>query len=73
MELKKGDVILVHKKLNQDWYLGEQHGLCGLFPASFVHFLNNDDKYEIQKLKNKLIEMEGIAKAKFDFKPKTKD
>jgi hypothetical protein len=75
LAFKKCDVIIVHKRVNQEWYLGEHHGFCGLFPASFVHFLDNktDGKYEIQKLKSKLLSMEGLAEAKFDFKAKTKD
>jgi sorbin and SH3 domain-containing protein 1 len=65
----------VHKKVNQDWYLGEHHGSCGLFPASYVHFLENknDTKDNIQSLKNKLVSLEGMGKVKFDFKPQTKE
>ena len=65
----------MHKKVNDDWYFGEHHGFCGLFPTSYVYFLDdkNYNKQEIQQLKNRLLGMEGLAEAKFDFKAKTKD
>lgn len=71
LPFKKGDIILVHKKINDDWYLGEHHGFCGLFPTNFVYFLNNknDTRYDIKTLKNRLLAMEGIAKVKYDFVP----
>lgn len=38
LELRVGDVVLVHKKRENGWYKGthQRSGKTGLFPASFV-------------------------------------
>ena len=36
LELKPGDIVFLHRRLNRDWYLGEKKGVRGLIPAAYI-------------------------------------
>ena len=75
LNFKKGDIVYVIKKLNQDWYSGEHHGSRGIFPVNYVQFLSNEveSQYGINELKRRLLAMEGFGKASFDFRPQSNE
>ncbi|XP_041066362.1 vinexin [Carcharodon carcharias] len=39
LTLQKGDVVYIHKVLDQNWLKGEHHGRLGIFPTSYVEFI----------------------------------
>jgi hypothetical protein len=70
LSFRKGDVILVHKKLTENWYLGEHHGFFGMFPVDHVRLLNSKTtQAELNTIKNEILSKEGLARAKYDFLP----
>ena len=36
LQLKPGDIVFLHRRLNKDWYLGEKKGVRGLIPAAYI-------------------------------------
>ena len=56
MPFKKGDTILVKRRINDDWLEGECQGLTGIFPVNHVELF----PYETN---------EGEAIVKYDFLP----
>ncbi|XP_044737587.1 E3 ubiquitin-protein ligase SH3RF3 isoform X2 [Chrysoperla carnea] len=39
LSFKKGDIILLRKRMDMHWYLGECNGKHGLFPSAFVQVI----------------------------------
>ena len=39
LPFKKGDIILLKRRINDDWYEGECQGKTGIFPANHVELL----------------------------------
>jgi hypothetical protein len=66
---------MVRKQIDDNWYLGEHHGFVGLFPKSFVQFLTPhlEAKYDLIQLKNILLSLEGLGRAKHNFSAQTID
>jgi hypothetical protein len=56
LPFKKGDTILVKRRINDDWLEGAYQGKTGIFPVNHVELF----PYEI---------MEGEAIVKYDFLP----
>nr|XP_053644491.1 E3 ubiquitin-protein ligase SH3RF1-like isoform X3 [Cherax quadricarinatus] len=40
LSFKKGDVIILRKKIDSNWYQGELNNQTGFFPASYVQVIN---------------------------------
>ena len=36
LTIRTGDIINIHDKQEDGWWLGEAHGKFGLFPANYV-------------------------------------
>ena len=56
LPLTKGDIVLVKRRINDDWFEGEHQGQTGIFPVSYV---------ELRPIKTS----EGEAIVKYDFFP----
>lgn len=41
LSFKKGDVIILRKKIDSNWYQGELNNQLGFFPASYVQVRNS--------------------------------
>lgn len=39
ISLKKGDVVLISRQLDKNWYEGEKNGCIGIFPISYVEIV----------------------------------
>ncbi|CAF1328084.1 unnamed protein product [Rotaria sp. Silwood1] len=68
LPFKKGDTILVKRRINDDWLEGEHQGLTGIFPLNHVELF----PYEIIEQENpneKEQQIEGEAIVKYDFIP----
>uniref|UniRef100_UPI00398EED14 vinexin-like n=1 Tax=Pristiophorus japonicus TaxID=55135 RepID=UPI00398EED14 len=68
LTLQKGDVIYIHKELDQNWLKGEHHGRLGIFPTSYVEIIPATEKpTPIKSPPVQLLE-HGEAVAIFSFK-----
>ena len=36
LQLRPGDIVFLHRRLNKDWYLGEKKSVRGLIPAAYI-------------------------------------
>ncbi|NXW06049.1 SH3R2 ligase, partial [Fregetta grallaria] len=41
LRFNKGDIIMLLRQLDENWYLGEVNGISGVFPASSVQVIKN--------------------------------
>ncbi|CAF1220167.1 unnamed protein product [Adineta ricciae] len=62
LSFKKGEMIVVKRRVNDDWLEGEHHGLTGIFPVNYVELF----PYEHA---NDNANGEGIVK--YDYNPQT--
>ncbi|XP_072917792.1 vinexin isoform X2 [Hemitrygon akajei] len=68
LTLQKGDVVYIHKVLDQNWMKGEHHGRLGIFPTSYVEIIpDNERPTPIKSPPTHLVEY-GEALAIFNFK-----
>ncbi|XP_051897208.1 vinexin-like isoform X2 [Pristis pectinata] len=68
LTLQKGDVVYIHKVLDQNWMKGEHHGRLGIFPTSYVEIIPaNERPTPIKSPPMHLVEY-GEAQATFNFK-----
>ncbi|XP_016066799.1 PREDICTED: sorbin and SH3 domain-containing protein 2 isoform X5 [Miniopterus natalensis] len=44
LSFKKGDTVYILRKIDQNWYEGENHGRVGIFPISYVEKLTPPEK-----------------------------
>jgi len=63
LSFKKGDIIFVKRRINDDWLEGEHQGLTGIFPRNYVELF----PYETDEQDKQQIEGEAIVK--YDFIP----
>ncbi|KAI6188502.1 hypothetical protein M3Y98_00361800 [Aphelenchoides besseyi] len=42
LNFKAGDLIVVHEKVNDEWYNGELNGKFGIFPSNYVQTINSN-------------------------------
>lgn len=68
LSFKKGDIILVLRRINDDWLEGEHQGFIGIFPLNHVELFPIEQGNEINQ-QEKLDENEGEAIVKYDFIP----
>lgn len=40
LSFKKGDVILLKRKIDSNWFVGNMNGREGTFPLNYVHVIN---------------------------------
>ncbi|GCC38470.1 hypothetical protein chiPu_0016984 [Chiloscyllium punctatum] len=68
LTLQKGDVVYIHKVLDQNWLKGEHYGRLGIFPTSYVEFIPDTERPT--PIKNPPIQIleYGEAVAIFNFK-----
>ncbi|CAM1305996.1 SORBS2 (predicted) [Pycnogonum litorale] len=62
----KGDLIIVTKKIDKNWYEGEHHGMAGMFPVSYVEVIPPET---LRPVKKKIVE--GQAKVIYRFSAQT--
>uniref|UniRef100_H3APU3 RING-type E3 ubiquitin transferase n=1 Tax=Latimeria chalumnae TaxID=7897 RepID=H3APU3_LATCH len=41
LRFKTGDIIILHRQVDDNWYHGEINGVSGIFPASFVQVIRH--------------------------------
>ncbi|KFM80849.1 Sorbin and SH3 domain-containing protein 2, partial [Stegodyphus mimosarum] len=66
ISLKKGDMVMILRQLDKNWYEGEHHGTIGIFPISYVEIV--PPEYVSSPVK---ASTDGIAKALYDFVAQT--
>ncbi|CAL1273098.1 unnamed protein product [Larinioides sclopetarius] len=66
ISLKKGDVVLVFRQLDKNWYEGEKNGCIGIFPISYVEIV--PPEHTSTPIKSFT---EGSAKVRYDFSAQT--
>jgi sorbin and SH3 domain-containing protein 1 len=71
LSFKKGDILLVRRRINDDWLEGESQGLIGIFPLNHVELFPNEAIQQEDYLNNseKEYDAEGEAIVKYDFIP----
>ena len=71
LSFKKGDILLVLRRINDDWLEGELEGCFGIFPLNHVELFPMDtNEYEDEMKENsKERDVQGEAIVKFDFIP----
>ncbi|CAF0843699.1 unnamed protein product [Rotaria sordida] len=71
LSFKKGDILLVLRRINDDWLEGEYQGLIGIFPLNHVELfpieINQQDDYLNDYDHD--YDIEGEAIVKYDFIP----
>ncbi|XP_067857623.1 vinexin [Heptranchias perlo] len=68
LTLQKGDIVYIHKVLDQNWLKGEHHGRLGIFPTSYVEIIPPTERpTPIKSPPVQLLEY-GEAVATFSFK-----
>lgn len=66
INLRKGDLVYIRRKVDANWYEGEHHGLVGIFPVSYVEVIPAESGH-LQPRRA----LEGLARAKFNFSAQT--
>ncbi|XP_044011704.1 uncharacterized protein LOC122854795 isoform X3 [Aphidius gifuensis] len=66
LSFRRGDIILVRRQIDKNWYEGEHNAMIGLFPINYVEVLLYDNSRTTLKKSN-----EGQARAKFNFSAQT--
>lgn len=66
INLRKGDLVYIRRKIDANWYEGEHHGLVGIFPVSYVEVIPAESGH-LQPRRA----LEGLARAKFNFSAQT--
>lgn len=66
INLRKGDLVYIRRKVDANWYEGEHHGLVGIFPVSYVEVIPAESAHLQPKRA-----LEGLARAKFNFSAQT--
>jgi hypothetical protein len=67
LSFKKGDILLVLRRINDDWLEGEYQGLIGIFPLNHVELFPNETTQQEDYLNES--DTEGEAIVKYDFIP----
>uniref|UniRef100_A0A665VYC0 Sorbin and SH3 domain containing 3 n=1 Tax=Echeneis naucrates TaxID=173247 RepID=A0A665VYC0_ECHNA len=44
LSLQKGDIVYIHRQVDNNWFEGEHHGRAGIFPTSYVEILPPTEK-----------------------------
>jgi len=72
LSFKKGDVIYIKKQVDSNWYEGERNAMLGIFPTTYVEIIPQDAvASQVSTLSKKERNMDGAAKAKFNFTAQT--
>ncbi|XP_035231380.1 sorbin and SH3 domain-containing protein 1-like [Stegodyphus dumicola] len=66
ISLKKGDMVMILRQLDKNWYEGEHQGTIGIFPISYVEIVPPEHVSSPVKAST-----DGIAKALYDFVAQT--
>ena len=71
LPFKKGDILLVLRRINDDWLEGEHEGMIGIFPFNHVELfpIEVTDQEEYSNDYDKEQDIEGEAIVKYDFIP----
>ncbi|XP_034952537.1 uncharacterized protein [Chelonus insularis] len=62
LSFRRGDIILIRRQIDKNWYEGEHNAMVGLFPLNHVEILPYDGARTTPKKP-----YEGQARAKFNF------
>ncbi len=68
MSFKKGDILLVLRRINDDWLEGDYQGSIGIFPLNHVELFPIEQEDESND-SEKEQEIQGEAIVKYDFIP----
>ncbi|CAF1052037.1 unnamed protein product, partial [Didymodactylos carnosus] len=69
LPFKKGDIIPVTRRINDDWLEGEFDGNLGIFPSNHVELYPYGEDDNRMKPSSQIINLEGEALVKYDFIP----
>jgi hypothetical protein len=71
LSFKKGDILLVLRRINDDWLEGEYEGLVGIFPLNHVELfpIKTTEQEVVFNDYEKEHEIQGEAIVKYDFIP----
>ncbi|KAL4609242.1 vinexin-like isoform X1 [Arapaima gigas] len=67
LTLQKGDVVYVHRQVDENWFQGEHRGRAGLFPASYVEILHPSENAVPSKVPDVQVLEYGEAVALYNF------
>ncbi|XP_077297261.1 uncharacterized protein LOC143918987 isoform X3 [Arctopsyche grandis] len=67
LSFRKGDLILVRRQIDNNWYEGEHNNNIGLFPYNYVEMI----QYDSTTTPSQRRPTEGRARAKFNFVAQT--
>ncbi|KAK0163741.1 hypothetical protein PV328_002442 [Microctonus aethiopoides] len=62
LSFRRGDIIIIRRQIDKNWYEGEHNATVGLFPLNYVEVLPYDGARSTPKKS-----YEGQARAKFNF------
>jgi hypothetical protein len=68
LSFKKGDILLVLRRINDDWLEGDYQGSIGIFPLNHVELFPIEQEDESND-SEKEQEIQGEAIVKYDFIP----
>ncbi|CAF0785816.1 unnamed protein product [Didymodactylos carnosus] len=69
LPFKKGDIISVTRRINQDWLEGEHNGNFGIFPFNHVELYPYSEDNNTIKANSQINNLDGEAIVKHDFIP----
>lgn len=69
LSFKKGDILLVLRRINDDWVEGEHEGFTGIFPLNHVELFPIEQDEESNPQEKEHQDTEGEAIVKYDFIP----
>ncbi|KAG8435175.1 hypothetical protein GDO86_013210 [Hymenochirus boettgeri] len=67
LSLQKGDIVYIHKQIDQNWFEGEHHGRVGIVPISYIEIVPETEKAQPRKPSPVQVLEYGDAIAKFNF------
>ena len=66
LPFRKGDMIYLIRRIDNNWYEGERNGRIGIFPVNYADVLTS-----IEEAQNAAQQSEGLARAKYTFNSQT--
>uniref|UniRef100_UPI00358F222B sorbin and SH3 domain-containing protein 1-like isoform X5 n=1 Tax=Myxine glutinosa TaxID=7769 RepID=UPI00358F222B len=67
LPFKKGDIVYVTRKIDQNWFEGERHGRLGIFPSNYVEVLPPTEKPQAHRSPPVHVLEFGEAVARYNF------
>ncbi|GAB6028154.1 hypothetical protein CHUAL_002364 [Chamberlinius hualienensis] len=65
LSFNKGDIVIIHRKIDKNWYEGEHHGIIGIFPVNHIEVIPFESARTTKK------SVEGQGRVKYNFQAQT--